>query len=56
MPPLLGRPLLPEDERGGAAPVVVIGYDLWTTRFASDTGVIGQTVRLGKATLHRSSA
>jgi putative ABC transport system permease protein len=48
VPPILGRPLLPEDERGGATPVVVIGYDLWTTRFGSDSGVIGQTVRLGK--------
>ncbi len=48
VPPLLGRPLLPEDERRGATAVVVIGHDLWTTRFASDSGVIGQTVRLGK--------
>jgi putative ABC transport system permease protein len=27
--------------------VVVIGYDVWQSRFASDRGVIGQTVRLG---------
>ncbi|MEO5740434.1 MAG: ABC transporter permease [Vicinamibacterales bacterium] len=47
VPPLLGRPLVPEDERAGAAPVVVIGHGLWTTRFASDSNVIGQTVRLG---------
>jgi len=47
VPPLLGRPLVPEDERSGAAPVAVIGYDLWTTRFGSDSAVIGQSVRLG---------
>jgi putative ABC transport system permease protein len=49
VPPLLGRPLQPEDERGGAAPVAVIGYDVWTARFGSDPGVIGKSVRLGKA-------
>ena len=50
VPPLLGRPLVPEDERSGAASVAVIGYDLWTTRFGSDPGVIGKPIRLGKAT------
>ena len=49
VPPLLGRPLQPEDERVGAAPVVVIGYDVWTARLGSDPGVIGKSVRLGKA-------
>jgi putative ABC transport system permease protein len=48
VPPLLGRPLLPEDERTGADAVVVIGHDLWTSRFASDPAVVGRTVRLGK--------
>jgi predicted permease len=50
VPPLLGRPLVPDDEGGGAAPVAVLGYDLWTTRFGSDAGVIGKPVRLGKET------
>ena len=49
IPPLHGRPLLPEDEQPGAAPVVVIGYDLWTGRFGSDPSVIGRTVKLGNA-------
>ena len=49
VPPLLGRPLQPEDERAGAAPVVVIGYDLWTARLGSDPDVIGKSVRLGKS-------
>ena len=47
VPPFLGRPLIADDERPGAPPVVVIGYDLWTTRFASDPTVIGRSVRLG---------
>ncbi|MEX2583721.1 MAG: ABC transporter permease [Gemmatimonadota bacterium] len=46
-PPLLGRVLAPADEEAGAAPVVLIGYDVWETRFASDPGVIGRTVQLG---------
>ena len=49
--PLLGRPLVQEDERNGALPVVVIGYHVWQSRFASDPAVVGQTVRLG-ATVH----
>ena len=49
VPPLLGRPLQAEDERVGAAPVVVIGYGVWTARLGSDPDVIGKRVRLGKA-------
>ena len=48
VPPLLGRWIAEADEHVGAAPVVVIGYDVWQSRFASDRAVIGQTVRLGE--------
>ena len=48
VPPLLGRWIAEADEHVGAAPVVVIGYDVWRSRFASDPAVIGQTVRLGE--------
>ena len=48
VPPLLGRPLVEEDERAGAAPVVVIGQAVWSARFASDPDIIGKTVRLGR--------
>jgi putative ABC transport system permease protein len=27
--------------------VVVIGYDAWRNRFASDPGIVGQTLQLG---------
>ncbi|MGH7554820.1 MAG: ABC transporter permease, partial [Longimicrobiales bacterium] len=47
VPALLGRFLEEEDEREAAPPVVVIGYDVWQTRFASDPGVVGREVRLG---------
>jgi predicted permease len=46
-PPLLGRALGPEDERAGAPPVVVLGHELWRTRFESDPAVLGQSVQLG---------
>lgn len=47
VPPLLGRVLLDEDERTGAPPVVVIGYDVWQSRFGGDPAVLGRSLRLG---------
>lgn len=47
VPPLLGRHLLPGDEQIPAAPVLVIGYDAWRSRFAADPQIIGRTVMLG---------
>jgi len=49
--PLLGRPLVEEDERESATPVLVIGYDVWQSRFSADPAVVGQPVRLG-STVH----
>ena len=45
--PLLGRVLVADDERAGAPPVAVLGYDVWRTRFGSDPNVVGRTVQLG---------
>ncbi|HEX8693039.1 MAG TPA: ABC transporter permease [Longimicrobium sp.] len=47
VPPLLGRHLVPEDERAGAPPVVVIGYDVWRTRFGGDPAAVGRPLQLG---------
>jgi predicted permease len=49
--PALGRPLLDEDERAGAAPVLVIAHEEWQRVFNGDRGILGRTVRLG-ATVH----
>jgi predicted permease len=46
--PLLGRTFAKADEDPGAPAVVVIGYELWTRRFAADRRVIGQIIRLGR--------
>jgi putative ABC transport system permease protein len=48
-PPLLGRALVPADEQAGAPPVLVLGHDLWRTRFAADSAIVGQSVQLGDA-------
>lgn len=45
--PLLGRALTARDEDPAEPPVVVIGHNLWASRFASDRGVIGAPVQLG---------
>src|SRR5215203_458493 len=46
-PPLYGRYLLPSDEQAQAAPVLLIGYDAWRTRFPSDPTLVGRAVPLG---------
>jgi predicted permease len=51
VPPLMGRPIQEADERKGASAVVVIGYDVWRTRYASDPGILGKEMRLGE-TVH----
>ncbi len=51
VPPLLGRPLLDDDEKPGAPPVVVIGYDVWRQRFDGRGDAVGQTVQLGKTAM-----
>ena len=45
--PLLGRPLMEEDEREGAEPVAVIGYQLWQSGFSSDAAILGQRIQIG---------
>lgn len=42
--PLLGRTFLPEDERPGADPVIVLGYDVWQRRYQGAPDVVGRTV------------
>ena len=49
--PILGRTFEPAEETGrNAHPVVVIGYQLWQTRFGSDPSVIGRTQVLNGVT------
>ncbi len=45
--PVMGRAFTAEDERPGAPDVVILGYDLWRTRFLADPEILGRTVRIG---------
>ena len=45
--PLLGRVLVAADEAPGAPPVVILGYDIWKTRFAGDGAILGKSVKVG---------
>ena len=47
--PILGRGFLPsEDSKPGGAPVVVISYRLWQTRFGGDSSIIGRTIEIDR--------
>jgi len=49
--PILGRGFLSTDDAAGAAPVVVLGYEVWRARYNSSPTVIGRQVRVnGKPT------
>ena len=44
--PAAGRLIFPEDDRPGASPVAVIGYDLWRTRFGASTDLAGKRLKI----------
>jgi putative ABC transport system permease protein len=44
--PLIGRSLGADDERPSGASVVILSHVLWRDRFASDSSIIGRTVRV----------
>ena len=44
--PIRGRDFKNGEDRQGAEPVAIIGYGLWKTRYGSDPGVIGKSVRI----------
>lgn len=43
--PILGRSLRAEDDVRGAAPVAVLSYSAWQTRFGGDVRVLGREIR-----------
>ena len=45
-PPMLGRALSPDDDRRGAAPVIVLGYGVWMRKFGGERSALGQRVEL----------
>jgi predicted permease len=45
--PVIGRGIVATDESAGASPIVVIGYDVWRSRFGGEASVLGRELRLG---------
>lgn len=44
--PALGRDFRADDDRPGAAPVVVLGHAIWQSRYGGDARVLGRFVRV----------
>jgi putative ABC transport system permease protein len=47
--PLIGRVFTRDEDRAGAPPVVVLGYQTWQREFGGDPTVIGRSIALGKS-------
>ena len=48
--PILGRGFREGEDRPGAEPVIMIGYDLWQDRFGGSREILGETVRANGVT------
>lgn len=46
--PSLGRVIMPDDDRFGAEPTIVLGGALWRRRFGADSAIIGRVLRFGE--------
>jgi predicted permease len=46
VPPLLGRTIAARDEIRGAAPVAVLGHNLWLRRFGGNAEALGKTLTI----------
>ncbi|HTA87177.1 MAG TPA: ABC transporter permease [Silvibacterium sp.] len=46
--PVLGRGFLSDDDKAGAASVVVLGYGIWKDRYVSSPNVLGRQVRINE--------
>jgi len=44
--PMIGREIGPEEDRNGGPAVAVLSHGLWTRLFASNAGILGQTILL----------
>jgi putative ABC transport system permease protein len=49
--PVIGRGFTADEEKAGAAPVVLLSYALWQSHFGANREVIGQTIRLDSQTV-----
>jgi len=47
--PMIGRDFTNSDEIPGAAPVAILNYSFWESRFGKDPSIVGRTVRINGA-------
>jgi predicted permease len=45
--PIRGRLFMPGEDEVGAAPVALIGEDIWRRKFSSSAGIVGKSITLG---------
>ena len=48
VPPVLGRTLIPDDDRRGAQPVTVISYAFWQREFAGARDIVGRSLPINR--------
>jgi predicted permease len=46
IPPSRGRAFLPEEDRRGAAPVIIVSYGLWQRLYGGSPGAVGRSLAL----------
>ena len=44
--PVIGRDFTPEDEKPGAPAVVILGNQIWVTRYGANRAILGQIIRV----------
>ena len=44
--PIQGRDFSDGEDRKGAEPVAILGFGIWKTRYGSDPGIIGKTIKI----------
>src|SRR5438045_4654038 len=49
--PVLGRPFVPEDDKGWRQSVAIISHGLWKRRFGSDPAIVGKQVQMSSRPL-----
>jgi putative ABC transport system permease protein len=52
VPPVLGRPFGPDDDRPGHGQVVIISERLWKERFGSEPSIVGRAIALNGEPYH----
>jgi putative ABC transport system permease protein len=44
--PIQGRDFRDDEDRQGAEPVAILGYGIWKTRYGSDPGIVGKSIKI----------